>query len=195
MAAGRVITGYSCPYVAVYDPEHDTYSGGMRLGRGVSVQNNINPSDDNTFYADNGAAESTRGKFGSGDGTSTIDGLKRDAERLIYGLPAVGQDGILDYDDDMAVPYVGYGYIIRYMEDGVTSYAPMLLCKVMFRLFGESAETQEEQINWQTQALQYDIFRSDSTKRRWKREGAEQSTEAAAEAILKTMLGITQVSG
>ncbi len=191
MAAGRIITGYSLPYVAKYDATNDTYSDGMRLGRGVSVENSIEPADNNDFRADNVVAESVRGKFGSGSGTSTIDGLKRDAERLIYGLPTAGNDGILDFDDDMEIPYVGYGFVIRYQEDGVVSYVPMLLCKVMFKLFGESAATQEEEIDWQTQALEYDIFRSDSAKHRWKREGAAETTEAAAEAKLRDMLNIS----
>lgn len=191
MAAGKVITGYSLPYVAIYDPEHDTYSSGMKLGRGVNVQNNITPADDNNFCADNVVAEKAKQKFGSGDGTSTIDGLKRDAERLVYGLPAADEDGIIDFDDDMQIPYCGYGYIIRYQEEGVVTYAPMLLCKVMFRLFGDNAATQEENIDWQTQELSYDIFRSDNAKHRWKREGKDETTEAAAEAVLKTMLNIT----
>lgn len=191
MAAGRIITGYSKPYVAKYDPTNDTYSNGMQLARGVSVENNVEPADDNDFHADNVVAESAKRKFGSGSGKVAVDGLKRAAQRMIYGIPAPGADGILDYDDDMEVPYVGLGYIIEFQEDGVVTYVPMLLCKVMFEVAGDRAETRKKEIDWQTQELEYTIFRSDNAKHRWKREGEDEATEAAAEAVLKTMLNIT----
>ena len=47
MAAGRVCTGYSKPYVAVYSESSGTvtYTGGMRLGRGVSVSLDIDAAE------------------------------------------------------------------------------------------------------------------------------------------------------
>lgn len=191
MAAGRVCTGYLLPYVAVYTAATDTYSGGMKLGRGVSVELDIEEADSNDFYADNVKAETAKGKFGSGSGTATIDGLKRDAERLIYGLPAADGDGFVNYDDDTTVPYVGFGYIKRYMEEGVTSFVPVILKKVKFSIFGDSAATQEEDIDWQTQALSFEVFRSDDAKHTWRRIGNEYTTEALAEAALKTAMSIT----
>lgn len=193
MAAGRVCTGYSKPYVAVYSESSGTvtYTGGMRLGRGVSVSLDIDAADDNTFYADNVAAESASGVFGGGSGTFTIDGLKRDAERLIYGIPAADSDGMIHYGDSMTIPYVGIGYIKRYMEDGVTTYVPVILRKAKFQTAGDDAATQEEEINWQTQELTAQLFRDDTTNHDWRLIGDEETTEAAAEAIIRTQLGIT----
>lgn len=190
-AAGRVCTGYSQPWVGLYDPENDSYSSQQELARGVSVDNDIEEADSNDFHANNVVAESVKGKFGKGNGKTVVDGLLRAAEKLIYGLPVPDADGFTNYDDDTEVPYVGFGYIMRYMSDGVTSYEATLLRKVKFRIFGDSAETQEEEINWQTQELEYDIYRANDAKHQWRRRGTERATEAEALADLKKALGVT----
>lgn len=55
MANGRVLTGFSKPYVAEYSASGNTvtYKSGMILARGVSVSLSVEASDDNIFYADN----------------------------------------------------------------------------------------------------------------------------------------------
>lgn len=188
MAAGRVCTGFSCPYVALYSNTGGVtkYTNGMRLARGVSV--NIEPNDageNNDFYADNVLAETESNAFTGATTTLTVDGLKQEAEALIMGLPAAGTDGGRDYDDDQAVPYVGIGFVARFMSDGVTSYVPYMLYKNKFQMPGTSAATQEEQIEWQTQELIANTLRDDTAKHAWKYVGAEQTTEAAAETIIK----------
>lgn len=188
--AGRVCTGYSKPYVGLYDEEHDTYSNVMKLGRGVSVNLDIKEADNNDFHADNVKAESAKGRFGGGSGTSVIDGLKRAAERMIYGLPAPDEEGWQDFDDDVSIPYVGHGYIKRYMSGGVESFVPVILRKIKFAMFGDSAETQEENINWQTQELSYELFRADNAKHSWRWIGKEYTTEAAAEAAMLAKFGV-----
>ena len=52
MAAGRVRTGFSLPYVALYSATGTviTYSNGQRLARGVSVSIEAEAEDDNIFY-------------------------------------------------------------------------------------------------------------------------------------------------
>lgn len=190
-AAGKVCTGYSLPWIGVYNPATDAYSSQQQLGRGVSVELSIEEADSNDFYADNVKAETARGKFGSGSGTATIDGLFQASEKVVYGLPTADADGFLNYDDDGDVPFVGFGYIKRYMSDGATTYNAVVLRKVKFKIFGDSAATQEEDIDWQTQALEFDIFRADDAKHTWRRIGADQTTEAAALADLKKALGVT----
>ena len=68
MANGRVITGYSDPWVATYAASGTTvtYSGAQALGRGVSVAINPDTATDNKFYADNVEAENAGTTFGSG---------------------------------------------------------------------------------------------------------------------------------
>ena len=193
MAAGKVCTGFSKPYVALYSATGTTitYSSGQVLARGVDVSIEAESSDDNNFYADNVLAESAGKKFTSGTVTLTVDGLKTAAEKLIMGLPT-GTGDWMDYGDDQEIPYVGIGFLARYMSDGVESWTPIVLVKCMFDEIGTSAATQEEEIDWQTQELSASIHRGDDANHSWKSVGTtEYATEAAAEAVLRTKLGIT----
>lgn len=187
-AAGKVCTGFSLPYVALYS--NGTYSGGMKLARGVDVNVAPEASEDNKFYADNHEAENESGTMNGGTVTLTVDGLLTAAERLIMGVPAA-VDGWMAYDDDQAIPYVGIGYIARYMSDGITTYVPTIIVKTKFAQIELSAATQEAEIDWQTQSLSATMYRGDDAKHAWKYVGEDQETEAAAEAMLKTKLGIT----
>ena len=192
-AAGKVCTGFSLPYVAKYE-----YTGGavsytsvQKLARGVSV--NIAPDDvgdDNVFYADNVAAETVRGVFSGGTTTLTVDGLFPAAEALIMGITA-GTGGDLEYDDDQVIPYVGIGFVARYMSDGAESFSGIVLYKNSFNPIARNAATQEENIDWQTQELTAKTMRSDAAKHPWCYVSSDQLTEAAAEAIVKTKLGFT----
>lgn len=200
MANGQVITGFSKPVVALYSATGTTvsYTGLMPLARGVDVSLDIETNDDNDFYADNVVAESAGNTFSSGTVTLTVDGLKAEARKLIMGLPeptsvSLGGGGntvdVYDYDDRQAKPYVGVGFIVRYMEDGVTSYVPYVLPKTIFNDLGIEAETQEESIDFQTTELEATIMRDDSDNHRWQRVGANQTTEALAYSVLQALLG------
>lgn len=189
MANGRVITGFSKPYVGTYAESSGTisYSDEQILARGVSVDVSLESSDDNNFYADNILAESAAGQFGGGTLTLTVDGLKDAAAKLILGLPAADGDGWTAYGDSAVIPYVGVGFIIRYMEDGVTSYMPVFFPKVKFAQPNISAATQEDSIDWQTEELTATILRADDANHNWMYKGAAVSTEALAETALQAM--------
>lgn len=192
MAAGKVTTGFSKPYVALYAASGGTitYTSGQLLARGVDVSISPDSSGDNNFYADNVLAESDNGRFTGGTVNLTVDGLLPATRKLIFGLPTA-TGGWTAYDDDMVVPYVGIGYIARTQSDGEVKYAPTILAKCKFDLPQDSAATQEENISWQTLGLTAQIFRAEDTKHSWKFDGDEFDTEAAAEAALKTKLGIS----
>lgn len=192
-AAGKVLTGFSLPYVALYSHSGTTvtYSSGQKLARGVSVSIEPESGDENNFYADNIAAESSPGVFTNGTVTLTVDGLLAAAERLIMGLPTADAQGFMHYGDDMSIPYVGIGFICRYMSDGVTTYTPVILRKCRFTSPGTDANTQEEEIDWQTQELSAAILRDDTAQHDWKYVGGDEADEAAAEAKIKTVFSIT----
>lgn len=201
MAAGKVTTGFSMPFVALYNEAGGTvtYSEGRQLARGVSVSIEPETGDDNTFYADNVAAEEAQGTFTGGTVTLTVDGLFAETEAMIYGLPApekitVGENtvDVYDYGDEINIPYVGIGVVVRQQSAGVVTYAPVVLTKARFKTPGTEAATQEENIEWQTQELTASLFRDDSEKHRWKRIGADQASEAAAVAVIKALLNITE---
>jgi hypothetical protein len=92
MAYGKVVTGFSKPYVANYANNDGvvSYSNPTRLARGVEVSIEPEVSDASNFYADNIVAETVGGVFTGGKVTLTVDGLKQAAEKLIQGLPTAG---------------------------------------------------------------------------------------------------------
>lgn len=197
-AAGKVCTGFSKPYVATYAASDGsvTYTGPQQLARGVGVELELETGEGSSFFADNVEAETSPGTFTSGTVTLTVDGLFDTAEKLIMGLPnatqvQVGEEqvDVYDYDDDMKAPYMGLGFIVRYQSAGVVTYAPFLLTKVQFQTPGLEANTQEDEIEYQTQELTATILRDDTAKHKWKRLAADQETEADAEKVLKVLLG------
>lgn len=197
-AAGKVCTGFSMPYVAKYSNVGSvvTYSGVMQLARGVSVSLSLDTTDDNVFHADNVSAETAAAIFTGGTATLTVDGLLAEAEKFILGLPETtkvtaggDQVDVSHYGDGMEIPYVGIGFVVRYQSGGVVTYAPVVLAKARFQQPGLDAATQEESIDWQTQELTATLMRDDTTNHDWKMVGADQSTEAAAESVLKAILG------
>ena len=197
MASGRVRTGFSLPYVAKYTAVGTTvtYSQGQRLARGVEVSVTAEAEDDNIFYADNISAESAPGMFTSGTATFTIDGLKLAAEQLIMGIPAADTSGttagFIHYGESLQIPYVGVGFIERYMEDGVTTYVPRIFTKCRFVTPGIDAKTASDTIEWQTQEISATLLRDDTANHDWMLVGEAQSTEAAAEAKIKAIFSIT----
>lgn len=192
-AAGKVCIGFSKPYVAVYTNSGTTitYSDGRVLARGVDVSIEPETSDDNKFYADNTEAETDAGTFSGGALSLTVDGLHQDAEALIMGLPAADQSGWISYGDSQTVPFVGVGYIAKYMSGGEITYVPTVIPKVVFNQISNSHATSEDSLNFQTQALTAQIKRADDADRSWKYLGEPQATEALAEAAIKTKFGIT----
>lgn len=196
-------TGFSKPYVAKYETSSgaasNTYTNGMALGRGVNVTVEVDAGDDNNFYADNVIAETAAAQFTTATGTVTVDGLENAAATLILGLPAPKSFEVATsksvqlqgYGGVMDPPYVGFAYIRRTMMNGVTSFYPVIHPKVRFAIPSDSAATQEDTIDWQTQELSATILRDDTTANNWKittEEGCD--TEADAEAVIKKYFNI-----
>lgn len=197
MANGRVITGFSKPYIAIYNANEGspTYSNAQALARGVSISLSLDTGDTEDFYADNVLAESAGGVFTGGSATLTVDGLKDAARKALLGLPtetSVTVDSatvkVMEYDDRQVIPYVGLGFVVRVMENGRTSYVPYVLPKVIFAEDGLEAATQEENIDFQTSELTATIMRDDSANHCWRRIAEEQTTEALAEAVVQALL-------
>lgn len=186
MANGRVATGYSLPIVALYNNNggNVTYSGAMPLARGVSVSIEPEYTEGDPFYADNVIAEDVPGQLTGGTATLTVDGLLTAATKFIYGITAEENADWIDFDDTVVIPYVGVGYVARYMSDGVTTYVPYVLTKCRAKYAGQELNTAEDEIEWQTQEIEFTINRDDTTNHVWKKEGKSYSTEADAEGAI-----------
>ena len=199
MANGKVITGYSFPRVAKYTANDGviSYSEGMPLARGVNVTVDAESGDGVNFYADNVLAESAGGLFTGATATFTIDGLKQAARKLIMGLPEAEQievDGqsydVISYDDRQQVPNLGVGFVVRYMENGNTTYTAVVLNKIQFNVDGLDAATQEETIEFQTTELSATVMRDDSTNHGWRKMVEDLATEEEAVKVIDAILNI-----
>ena len=198
-ANGKVLTGFSDPWVALYGYTGGavTYTSAQVLARGVNVT--ITPDDvneDNIFYADNGPAEMDPGVFKGGDLTLNVDGLLDAAKKFVMGLPSAttttvgtGTVDVYHYGDNQSIPYVGFGYVARWMSDGATTYTATVLNKVKFNQLSSEAATQEDEIDWQTQEMSGRILRDDGSNHEWKMESADCTTQAEAVNTLKILLG------
>lgn len=193
MANGKVITGYSQPIVAKYSYSSNTisYSNVMPLARGVEVQMEVEIGDATNFFADNTIAEAVAGQFNGATATLTVDGLKDAARDLIAGLVTsktiIANSSTVTakvYDDLQVIPYVGIGFVVRYMENGVTTYAPIILPKAQFSPESLNAATQGEEVEFQTTELQATVMRADDASHSWKIVAEDQTTEAAAVAVI-----------
>lgn len=193
-AFGRVRIGFSLPWVATYVNTSGTitYTGPMRLARGVDVSVSPEFSEDNNFYCDNGIGESEAGKFSGGTLTLTCDDPLAAAKALVEGTPSADSSGWVHHGDDVDRPYVGIGWIVTYISDGVKSYVPTIVRKARLTSMSDEASTKEDAIEYQTSTMEFELFRDDSADQDWKWVNeAGYETETAAETALKTALGFT----
>lgn len=193
--------GLSKPYYAVYSAAENvvTYANGAVMGKATEANIEINTSDNNNLYGDNAIAETDR-QFTSGTLTLSTTDLSQEVSKAILGLKEETLDSItgvtdedvseLIYDDTQAIPYLGVGFIVKKVVNGVTMWRGIVLTKVMFSIPIDAATTQGETITWQVPSLTATIMRDDSATRMWKRE-ATFTTEAQAEAYIKDRLSIS----
>lgn len=196
MAAGKVVTGFSKPYVATYANVGGTTTYGTPevLARGVEVSIEAEASDANNFYADNVIAESESGQFTGGTLTLTVDGLFQSAEALIQGLGAADADGWIAYDKNQSAPLMGCGFIVRSVSAGVTKYTPIILPKVRFNPFKVEAKTAEDSIDYQTTELTANIMRDDTAAMAWKWVGSDYASEDTALTALVAKFSASPVT-
>ena len=193
--------GLSKPYYAAYSAAENvvTYANGAVMGKATEANIEINTSDNNNLYGDNAIAETDR-QFTSGTLTLSTTDLSQEVSKAILGLKEETLDSItgvtdedvseLIYDDTQAIPYLGVGFIVKKVVNGVTMWRGIVLTKVMFSSPSAAATTQGETITWQVPSLTATIMRDDSATRMWKRE-ATFTTEAQAEAYIKDRLSIS----
>lgn len=193
--------GLSKPYYAVYSAAENvvTYANGAVMGKATEANIEINTSDNNNLYGDNAIAETDR-QFTSGTLTLSTTDLSQEVSKAILGLKEETLDSItgvtdedvseLIYDDTQAIPYLGVGFIVKKVVNGVTMWRGIVLTKVMFSIPSDAATTQGETITWQVPSLTATIMRDDSATRMWKRE-ATFTTEAQAAAYIKDRLSIS----
>ncbi len=207
LANGQVVTGFSFPVVAIYNNNNGavSYTYGMDLARGVKLDPQLETTDDsNAFYANNRTAETAQRRFRAGTLKLTVDGLLVDAEKLIMGLGSgsvgsvtvgTGSSAVTvattDYGDAQDIPYVGVGAIVRSQSNGVELFRAVVYPKVRFEQFSITAQTQGEEIDWQTSELSAKISRDDTSNHNWQRFSEVLETELEAYNAVRAMLGLS----
>lgn len=210
LANGQVVTGFSFPVVALYNNNNGavSYTYGMDLARGVKVDPQLDTANnDNVFYANNRAAESAQRKFRGGTLNLTVDGLLLAAEKLIMGLGSSAESSVTvgtgtsavtvamtDYGDAQEIPYVGVGAVVRSQSNGKELFRAVVYTKVRFDQFSVPAETQGEEIDWQTTELSGKLSRDDSSNHNWQRVSEILETELAAYNAVRAVLGLSPVA-
>lgn len=195
------VIGLSKPYYGIYSATGNavSYSNGAVMGKATEANIEIDTTEDNNLYADNGIAETDR-SFAGGTLNLSTDDLSQEVTKAILGLTETaitGIEGVTDtsvkelvYDDTQNTPYLGVGFIVKKKVGGAYKWRAVVLCKVMFSVPADAATTQGESIEWQVPELSSTIMRDDSATHMWKRE-ATFTTEAQAEAYIKARLNIT----
>ena len=191
--------GLSRPYVAEYEENGFgtvTYRNGMRAGKAVEYSVEIEQSENNDFYADDGIAESDSGTFSSGTLSLTTSDLESKTSMLILGVKSKEitvnekQATELVYGDDTEPPYLGFGIIERGKIRGKLYFRGVVLTKVKFSIPSDAATTKGESVEWQTQEISATILRDDTENHTWKRSAVFE-TWADAEAYICQVLNIT----
>lgn len=198
------VIGLSKPYYGIYSATGNavSYANGAVMGKATEANIEIDTTEDNNLYADNGIAETDR-SFAGGTLTLSTDDLSQEVTKAILGLTETaitGIEGVTDtsvkelvYDDTQTTPYLGVGFIVKKKVGGAYKWRAVVLSKVMFSVPADAATTQGESIEWQVPELSATIMRDDSETHTWKRE-ATFTTEAQAEAYIRARLNITEAA-
>ena len=192
--------GLAYPFYAIYSNNGSTvtYSDGGEAGAYTEINLNLNDASDNDFYANDGIKETDPG-FAGGSVEITTDDLRPAIAKALLGLHevAISTTGLtttspkwMDFDDSQNIPFVGFGGRIKKKVDGNIKYVAFAFPKIKFRNPPIAATTQGEQIEWQTQQLTADIFRSDASDHKWFRMSSLLDTDADAIKVVKDFLNI-----
>ena len=193
--------GVSKPYYGIYKNTNGviTYTNGGVFAKAVEFSASIASGEENNLYADNAIVETDR-SFTGGTIRVTTDEIPTETSAAILGITpttiTVGANesvSELVYDDDMDVPDLGFGIIIKKKVKGAYKYRAVFFHKIKFNIPEDAATTQGENIVWQTPTIEGTIMRDDSAKHGWKSE-VTVDTEALAEAYIKQKLGIAASS-
>lgn len=177
--------GLSKPLVAKYNPG-GTYSDGFRCGQAVGT--NINPNyAEGKFHADNVLSEHVK-KFRDADVGLETKTLPKEGETIMFGRTVDKTTGLVTYNRDDKSNYVGYGFIVTEINDGLESYMAVFLPKCKFEAGAEEYVTRGENIEFKTPKISGKAYPIDDGDWRYKQPC---ETYKKAEEWLMKKLNIT----
>lgn len=180
--------GLTNPYIAkLVNEKTKQYESGFRCGKAMST--NITPNyNEGKLYADNQLSESVK-EFKDGTMTLGTDRLPKIAESVCFGHKT-SENGVV-YKTDDGANYVGVGFYVDEILDGVKKYSAIVVYKVKFSEGAEEYKTKGESIEFKTPALNGTIAGLSSGE--WK-EKEIFDTEAEADEWLRSVLNIKDES-
>lgn len=197
------IKGLSIPVFGEYVNNGGTvsYRNGVIGGKAISYNIQVNTSEDNSLYGDNGVAEQAIGDFLSANLTLGTDGMDTKVSKFLLGMKEVTEkvagfdEPVKTYvmDKDMKSKDVGFGIIEEHQKNGVTFYRAIVLTKCNMKIPSQAAETRGQSINWQTASVEGIAIRSDEVtehlRNPWQKF-ADFETEGKAIKYLMAVLGV-----
>ena len=158
------------------------YGTGQVMAKAISANININNVGTEPLFADDEAAETASG-FSDGTIEMNIDDLSDPMYAILCGHSVVDVGGISEIQagaNDMG-PYVGLGFTLVRMKNGVRTYPARIIKKIQFAEPSEEAKTKGKEIEWQTPKMNGTILMpSDGI---WKRQATFETEQAAFDWI------------
>ena len=172
-----------------YDESKVTYSNPINNEKLAEYSTDIQTTEVNNLYLDNGVAETDGGEFKSGTLNLTTGDLSNETSKSFYSLTekkvTIGQKEVTEYifDNNIVCKEKGVGIIEEHQVNQKTFYRGIWLTRVKFNIPSDSATTRGESIDWQTQEITGEILRSQDAGNPWKTH-ADFDTEEEALAYL-----------
>ena len=142
--------GLRKPIIAVYDENTNTYSGGIVVGKAVSLDITPNYAE-GSLYGDDVQVEYQK-EFKNANVVLGTTNMPVAAASTIFGHEVSGTEVIKRATD--VAPYVGVGTVIDEVVNGVTAYIASILVKVKFAEAGESFQTKGDSITFTTPSIE-----------------------------------------
>lgn len=166
-----------------------TYSDGFICGKAISVS--VNPNyNESKLYADNILDEYVK-EFKDGTITLGVDRLPIEAQTVMFGHTVDSSKSEITYKSGDGGSYVGVGFYVDEVKDGVKSYVASVIYKCLFAEGAKNYTTKGDSIEFKTPSLEGAIASLDDGK--WKIDKVF-DTEAAAQAWIETTLGLSSNS-
>lgn len=177
--------GLSKPYIAKLNVEAGMYSDGFRCGEAVGTE--VTPNYNEAFlHGDNRLVEYVK-EFKDADVTVTVTTLPIKAAETMFGHTVDEEKKSITYNVNDAANYVGYGFCVQEMKDGIVTYPAVWMPKVKFADSAESLTTKGESITFGTPSISGKAAADAQGNWRYKQTFA---TEAEADAWLQEKANI-----
>lgn len=185
--------GLAKPIVAMLSTQSTTsgvttpaYTNGFVCGKAINLS--VTPNYNETkLYADNILDEYVK-EFKDGTITLGVDRLPKAAQTVMFGHTISGtNEDEITYKTGDSGNYVGVGFYIDKVEDGVKSYEASVVFKAKFAEGATSYTTKGDSIEFQTPSIEGAVSALDDGQ--WKKSKVF-TTESAAIDWIKSVLNI-----